>query len=107
VRVLLREVLFHNENGIDVDLTIEAPVGEPVFGPKKVVADAPTHIPVERYNCISVLIMVKASPDHEEEQQTFATAKPQFGKPIYLESVDVRYHIGSFRQRRHCGLQGF
>jgi len=90
--VSFAEIRFYNTNGIDEPLTIEAPIGKVVYGPKTVPASSSVTINPNQTDCQSVLIRAGDPPHHDE--QSFATigSRPL---PAYLERLSVRHAIGS------------
>lgn len=93
--VPFRELEFRNNNGIAVNLTVQAPVGTTVYGPTSVGSMSTVNVNPNVNNCPSVLLI--ASDPHGDYRQSFATATPSSGLPVYLEKVHVSYVIASFR----------
>ena len=89
------EVVFYNTNGIDVNLTIEAPAGTVVSGPQTVRGNSTVTVRPGVDNCPSTVI-IASDATHGEYKQSFGLATPSSGRRGYLESVNVRYGIGSF-----------
>src|SRR5688572_20246885 len=93
--VQFREVLFRNDNNIDVTLTVEAPIGTTVSGPQTVPAQTNVTVTPNVRNCSSVRF-IAADPTHGEVRQTFAVAPPTVGRPAFLDRVRTVYTIGNF-----------
>ena len=93
--VKFNEVVFRNNTGLEVTLTIEAPSGTVVTRPQNVGANSTATVPLNIDNCASARIIASDST-HGEYKQFFGMAAPLSGRPSYLESIDVRYSVGSF-----------
>ena len=91
------KVMFRNRNSIDVNLTVEAPIGK-VVSSETVSANSSATIIPGVDDCPSVLLSVDDSA-HGTTKQTFAIAppKPCEGRHSYLEAVEVDYTIGDFK----------
>lgn len=89
-------VSFENKNNIEINLTIEAPVGTPIAR-QPVLPNKTAKIPIGLNNCASVALIAEDT-SHSAFTQTFTVAppKPHAGVPAFLERVDVQYIIGSF-----------
>jgi hypothetical protein len=92
MNVIFRNILFQNNTGIDIPLTIETPIGIGVYGPKIVKANANVDIPINRDNCLCVGLIVD-DKDHGATQD-FMLASPGKGRPSYLEAVEVQFYVG-------------
>jgi hypothetical protein len=89
------EVQFRNQNGIAVDVIVEAPIGVPAAGPTSVGPMSMSIIPLGGVvNCPSCRITA-ADPSHTTSQ-TFAVAPPVNGVPVFLSRLAVSYVIGAF-----------
>jgi hypothetical protein len=91
--VRFEQVVLQNMTGItDLSLSIEAPLGTPVYGPKPLPANDSVTVPVFRDNCPSTVLIVD-DPDHGNTKQSFA-AVAELGLPSYLQSVEAKYYVG-------------
>jgi hypothetical protein len=91
--VTFQNVLLKNSTGIDnIPLTIEVPIGNPVYGPSPVKANANVDIDISRDNCLSVRLRMD-DPDHGATQD-FVLASPGKGRPSYLETVEAIFNVG-------------
>jgi len=90
--VKLEEVVFQNDNGIEVSLTVEAPVGHTVVDQHPVEANATYRVQPGVENCTSILLVAKAA-SHDADREEFTVS----GRPTqaYLKQVSARYVIGS------------
>jgi hypothetical protein len=92
VAVKFDEIVFQNDNGIDVWLTVEAPVGQTVVREHPVPANQAYRVAPGTDNCSSALLVARAA-DHPEDRQTFmVSASPQ---QAYMTHLTTRYVIGS------------
>jgi hypothetical protein len=96
--VYLNNITFNNLTGILIQLTIEAPISNPVYGPTPVQGVGDDNNPVTISidpncpNCSSVRVVV-ADPDHGGTQD-FVLAQQETGqKGVYLMSVEANYNI--------------
>jgi hypothetical protein len=92
VRVIFQNILFKNNTGLDIPLTIESPIGTCVYGPKDVSGNTSVDIPIVRDNCTSVRLIV-SDPDHGATQD-FVLAPSAKGRHVYLEAVEVQFDVG-------------
>ena len=95
------KILFSNTASVDVTLTVEAPVGNRVAGPQKVALNSTAPINPAVHDCASVVLRVVSDADPNEESQTFEVAAP-----LSLQTVEVKYFIGSFRGTITAGTGG-
>lgn len=96
--VQFKSVKIQNVNGIDVILDIEAPIGKPFGSSNTIPGGSTKEIKIGVSDCPSVLLAVRDAA-HGTTRQTFGFSWPNAseGRPMYLESVDVIYHIGDFQ----------
>jgi hypothetical protein len=86
------EVAFQNDNGIEVLVTIEAPVGQIVVKDHPVPANSTYRVQPGVDDCASALCKACAV-HHSEDRQTFTvSASPQ---QAYMTKLTARYVIGS------------
>ena len=90
--VRFEEIVFQNENGISVSLTLEAPVGRTVVKDHPVSEGQTYKVAPGVDNCSSALCIARAS-GHEEDRQEFTT----LGRPenAFLLRLSLRHLIGS------------
>lgn len=89
--VTFLNVLFQNNTGLDIELTIEAPISMVVFGPQPVQGNAKVDIPINRHNCLSARLIAEY-PDHGATQEV-VLGPPSMGngRPIYLQGIEARF----------------
>jgi len=92
--VRFEEIVFHNESGIDMSVTIEAPIGEVVVTDHPVGANSSYAVRPGKADCRSALLEVNA-PHHGVVRQSFATAEPAAGQLSYLQNLVARHVVGS------------
>jgi hypothetical protein len=110
------EITFHNESGIQVALTIEAPIGSRIVESHPVAAQSEYRVSPGVDDCKSALLEVVAA-HHSATRQSFATADPSAGQSSYLQRLVTRHLVGSSirghfsasnvseRGDRMCGIQ--
>jgi hypothetical protein len=89
--VTFLNVLFQNNTGLDIPLTVETPIDTVVYA-NTVKGNAKVDIPIVRQNCLSVRLRV-TDPDHGATQD-FVLAPPGKGRPSYLETVEAQFDVG-------------
>ena len=90
--VTFLNVIFQNDSGIGLPLTIEAPVGTKVHGPEVVPANSKVTINIKRDNCLSTRLIV-TDTNHGAMQDFVLT--PGKGRRIYWETVEAQFTVGS------------
>jgi hypothetical protein len=90
--VIFLNVLFQNNTGIAIPLTIETPIGTQAYGPTTVDGNGRVDIPKLGHNCLSVRLIV-TDTEHGATQD-FVLALPGKGRPSYLEAVEVQFNVG-------------
>jgi hypothetical protein len=86
------EIVFQNDNGAEISLTIEAPAGNAVVREHPVPANSTYRVRPGVDNCATALCEAAAA-SHSVDRQTFQlAASPQ---QAYLTHVSARYVIGS------------
>ncbi|MER9102637.1 hypothetical protein NKH95_01680 [Mesorhizobium sp. M0848] len=78
----------------DLTLTIEAPIGSFLLT-EPIARDAARDFTVNLADCPSTRLHV-TSTSHPDFDQTFAIAPPDSGRPSYLKTLRVLYHVGDF-----------
>ncbi len=92
--VKFEEIVFHNENGIAVSLTVEAPVGQVVVREHEVPGKSTYRVQPGVDYCASALVAARAAGhgDYEDRQSFTASANPQ---QAYIAHLTTRHVIGS------------
>jgi hypothetical protein len=92
--VVLGSIVFHNGSGLAMRLSIEAPKGTPVYGPKPVDPGSTIKISPQSNNCQSARIIADNpdEPGHDAKQE-FIIA-PSTGRYSYLGSIEVTFSPG-------------
>jgi hypothetical protein len=88
-------VSFENKNNIEINLTIEAPIGKR-FARQPVPANKSVKVPIGLNDCASVALIAEDSSHSATQTFKVAPPDPHMGAPSYLERVDVQYVIGTF-----------
>ena len=90
--VRLEEIVFRNNNGVEVLLTIEAPVGHTVVQQHPVGPNATYRVQPGVDGCADVLLVAKPAY-HDADRQKFTVAGTL--TPAYLKHVATQHNIGS------------
>jgi hypothetical protein len=100
------EIVFRNANNIDVELTIETPIGKVLVQSHPVAKDSTYMVQPGRNDCASVLFEVRDSSHPTLVRQTFEVAPPGHGQSAYLTRVDTRHQVGSIRGKFVARTEG-
>jgi hypothetical protein len=90
--VKLKEVVFHNNNSLEVQLTVEVRKGKPIE--HTVSGNSTFRLEPGIENCTSVLLTVRDETHHGTVQQTFSVS-PSTGQPIYIAHLEAYHTVGS------------
>jgi len=90
--VVFANVVFTNDTGIKIPVTIEAPIGTVAYGPVDVDGNQKVNMPINKQNCLSVRVVV-TDRDHGASQD-FLVANSGTGRPSYFETLEVQFDVG-------------
>jgi hypothetical protein len=100
---------FHNDNGIDSIITLEAPIGAPVISHQTVSANGDFSRTLDILNIQSVKIYVWADPDDHPVPDTETIDVSQRGTPyqLYVTTFSAHSAIGEVSGKIELEFGGF